>query len=606
MKLSCRGLKCAIPADPNPIFQPMKFKIYSLPLLLFLCVRATAQDCSNLSFSYTSSESRCVATGSITVNVSGGSGDYNYRAVGPLTTPVTSSNIITGLAPGYYTVFVQDLITGCSRQADSVYVSGSYSDPRFQLTKTDATCAGNDGTISVVNQQFGRSPFTYTIITPSPSNVGSSNLLGNFTGLIAGEYVIQLTDSCGGIQVRRITVENYNWWFDSVSVVKNGCDMADVFIRLRDNKGNVSNVGSAFSGFTYGYIENDGDTVWMGGHNFSVLLGTNRSLTLVVKDNCGNVHANVWNLPEDIKPFLGSVNLTDFDCASFTADVSGSNLTSPDYSLYDSLNNLISSNTTGTFSNLPYGSYCITVTDNCYDTTITRCFTGIRPTPSVDATVAISNQQCATFTATITGQLNLTSADFCLYDENDIQIACNSSGIFNAVPYGSYCIKVHDACTDTTITRCFVATEPVPTLTGYTITGSDCSTFGVQVSGNNLNDPEYCLFDNLGNLITCNTTGNFGNLPYADYCIRAISCGDTTNSLCFSGTRPVPSVAADIQISNTQCSTFTATVTAQTNLTAPQFCLLDDNDVQLNGRPRYPPHLYASEVDIKPYFFYLH
>lgn len=555
----------------------MKIKFYLLPLLLFLFVRTAAQDCSSLLFSYSTAESRCVATGSITVTASGGSGNYNYKAIGPVTTPVTSSNIITGLAPGYYSVLVQDLATGCSRQTDSIYVSGSYSDPRFQLTKTDGSCAGNDGTISVVNQQFGRSPFTYTIIAPSPSHVGTSNTTGIFTGLTSGEYVVQLQDSCGGIQVRRITIENYSWWFDSVSVVRVGCDMANVFIRLKDNKGNVNTIGTAFSGFTYGYLDG-ADTTWFGTHNFSVFLGSKKSLVLVVKDNCGTVHTTNWSLPNNLKPSLGSANLSNLTCSGFTATVSGTNLTSPAYCIYDNSGALIGCNTTGSFTDLAYGNYCIEVFDACYDTTITRCFTANRPTPSVAASVNISNRNCDGFTATITGQSNLTSPQFCLFDVNDVQISCNATGVFTDVPYGSYCIKVHDGCTDTTISRCFTVTQPPPTLTGFTYSGSGCTSFGVQVSGNNLNNPQYCLFDSLGNVVTCNTTGNFGNLPYANYCVRAISCGDTTNSVCFSGSRPVPSVAASVQITNRQCSTFTATITGQTNLTTPLFCLYDSND----------------------------
>jgi hypothetical protein len=555
----------------------MKFKFYPFLLLLLFFNYLHGQDCSGLTFTYTTAESRCVATGSITVNVTGGSGNYNYKAIGPVTTPVTSSNIITGLGPGNYSVIVTDLNTGCTRQQDNIYVNGSYADPRFQLTKTDATCAGNDGMISTLNQQYGRSPFIYTIIAPSPSNVGATNSTGNFTGLIPGEYVVQLQDSCGGIQVRRITIENYNWWFDSVSVVRNGCDMADVFIRLADNKGNLNTSGSAFAGFLYGYVLN-GDTTWSNTYNFSVLLGTKRDLTLVVKDNCGNVHATMWTLPNSLKPSLNSVSLANLSCTDFTASVTGQNLTNPNFCLYDNSNNLITCNATGIFNNLAYGSYCITAHDACYDTTITRCFTANQATPSVDPTVTISNRNCSTFTATITGQSNLTSPDYCLYDASDIQIECNSTGVFDNVPYGTYCIKVHDACTNTIITRCFTATKPVATLTGYTITGSYCNSFAVHVNGNNLFTPEYCLFDNLGNVITCNSTGTFDSIPYGSYCIRAISCGDTTNSVCFSGTRPTPSVGPSVQISQKKCAFFTASLTGQTNLTDPQYCLYDYKD----------------------------
>ena len=556
----------------------MKCKFYTSFLLLLFFKNSYSQNCSGLSFTYNSSESRCVATGSIALDVSGGSGNYNFKAIGPVTTPVTSSNIITGLAPGYYTVIVEDLNTGCSKQQDSIYVEGSYSDPRFQLIKTDASCAGNDGTISGMNQQYGRSPFTYTIIAPSPSNVGATNSTGNFSGLTPGEYAVQLRDSCGGVQVRRITIENYSWWFDSVSVVRNGCDLADVFIRIRDNKGNLNTTGSAFAGFLYGYAEN-GDTTWYGSKSFSVLLGTKRKLNIVVKDNCGNVHPTLWVLPDNLKPSLDSVDLSNLSCASFSASVTGQNLTSPNFFLYNNTGDLIASNTTGIFDNLSYDSYCIEAYDACYDTTIIRCFTANRPVPSVATSVSITNKTCSTFTATITGQSNLTSPDYFLYDENDVLISNNSTGIFNDLPYGSYCIKVRDACTGTIITRCFIATKPLPVLTGYSITGSYCNSFGVQVTGTDLFGAQYYLYDSLGNLITDNNTGIFDSLAYGKYCIRAVSCGDTSNSICFTGSKPVPSIGPTVLITQKECTSFTASLTGQTNLTDPEYCLYDNNDV---------------------------
>lgn len=555
----------------------MRLKLYFLPLLLFLFNHLAAQPCSGLALTYTSAESRCVATGSITVNVTGGSGNYTYKAIGPVTTNTTSSNVLTGLAPGYYSILVKDITTNCIIQQDSAYVSGSYRDPRFQLTKTDATCAGNDGTVSVINQQYGRAPFTYTIIAPSPSNVGSTNSTGNFTGLIPGEYAIQLQDSCGGIQVRRITIENYNWWFDSVSVVRNGCEYADVFIRIKDNKGNVNTSGSAFNGFLYGFVLN-GDTTWYGSNTFTVLLGTRRNLTIVVKDNCGNVQATTWYLPDSQKPSLGNVALANPGCSTITASVTGQNLTNPNFCLYNSSNVLISCNSTGTFNNLPYGNYCIEMTDGCYDTVITRCFVANQAIPGIDQNVNIRNENCSTFTAEISGQQNLTNPNYCLLDENGIQIACNSTGVFPDLPYGKYCIEVKDGCVDTTIQRCFTATKPEPALTAYSISGSNCDGFNVNVYGNNLINPIFCLYDSLGNIISCDSSGSFNGLPYGNYCVRAVSCGDTTNSICFNGSRPVPSVGAGVTIINRKCSTFSVSVWGQTNLNNPTYCLYNSND----------------------------
>ena len=48
----------------------------------------------------------------------------------------------------------------------------------------------------------------------------------------------------------------------------------------------------------------------------------------------------------------------------------------------DATNTAIDSNTSGVFNNIAYGSYCISMVNSCYDTTITRCFT-VNPSPIV-------------------------------------------------------------------------------------------------------------------------------------------------------------------------------------------------------------------------------
>jgi hypothetical protein len=556
----------------------MKVKYCFLPLLLFLFIEATAQDCASLAVSFSTSESRCVATGSITVNVSGGSGNYNYKAVGPVTTPTTSTNIITGLPPGYYSLYIKDLVTNCIKQVDSVRVTGSYSDPRFQLIKTDVGCSGSDGTISVFNQQFGRSPFTYTIVAPSPSGVGNTNTSGFFTGLISGEYSISLQDSCGGIQVRKITIASNSWSFDQVTVNRLRSDSASVVIKLKDNRGNVNTSGSAFNGFSYGVVRSAGDTVWKTSYSFNCFIGTKRNLIIVAKDNCGNIHSTPWSLPSSVRPSMGNVSLSNYTCSRFNVSVTSQNIANPLYCLYDNTNIAVACNNSGVFTNVSYGSYCIKITDVCYDTTISRCFTASHPLPAVAASVNITGKDCNGFTATITGQQNLTSPDYCLYTSANVLVGCNTTGIFSNVPYGSYCIKTHDACTDTLISRCFTVARNLPVLTSYTISGSDCSGFGVGVGGNNLDHALYCLYDSAGNVVTCDSSGNFTGIPHGQYCIRAITCTDTSNSICLSSAAPIPSVGNGVYISNKACSTFSAGIWGQVNLVNPEYCLYTSTD----------------------------
>ena len=552
-------------------------------LIIYPSFQSIAQSCGGLAATSVPSESRCMATGFITVSATGGSGTYNYKAVGPVATPFTSSNVITGLKPGFYTVTVKDINTGCEVTQSNVEVAGSYSDPRFGLDKTNVSCLGNDGTIMANGLQFGRGSFSYTVIAPSPAGVGTTNGTGTFSNLGAGEYFIQLQDSCGGIQVRRVTIEQYSWWFDGMSVTKVGCDSADAVITVRDNRGNINTSGTAFAGFTYGVVKTPGDTVWYNSRSFRFYIGKLRSITIVGKDDCGNIHATPWNLPNSSKPSVNTVAQSNFACATFTATIAGQqNLTAPEYCLYDNNNLLLECNYTGTFTSLTYGAYCIRITDVCYDTTIVRCFIAAHPVPAVDAAVGISNQNCTTFTATISGQTNLTNPDYCLYDATNTLIECNTSGIFSNIPYGSYCINIEDGCLDTTIARCFTTSKPVPVLNTPVVSGSTCTSFDVVGSGNGLQDPLYCLYDNLGNLIACDSSGNFSGIPHGSYCMVAISCGDTTLAQCFTTGPPVPSVNNTVQISDRTCTSFTATVTGQTNLTSPQYCLYDAADVLIS------------------------
>lgn len=154
----------------------MKLKFYpTLRLLMLMIMTACmitesfSQNCSNITVTYSATESRCIATGTLQINASGGSGNYNYKATGPTSTGFTSSSLITGLQPGTYTITVRDIVANCNFDVNNVIISGSYSDPRFALIQTDVTCNnGNDGTITATSLQYGRAPFTYMIVAPHP------------------------------------------------------------------------------------------------------------------------------------------------------------------------------------------------------------------------------------------------------------------------------------------------------------------------------------------------------------------------------------------------------------------------------------------------------
>ncbi len=572
-----------------------KFYPYSLVFVmvcfqLLLSQLSMAQTCDSLIISYVSTESRCAATGSIQINASGGSGSFLYKVSGPVSTNFSTDSIITGLPAGTYLAVIKDLNTGCVYQNDSVTVAGDYNDPRFLMSKTDVTCInGSDGSITVYNQEFGRGPFMYTIVAPSASNVGLQSATGVFTGLLHGNYMVQLTDSCGGIQNRSMTIVNYDWWIASYSGTRI-CDSAAITISLEDSRGSIS-PDPVFNSFTYGYVKPTGDTAWFSTPSFTCFIGNKTSLKLLVKDQCGNIKMVTWNNPYHVPDV--NISISNKACSTFTVKATVVGFTPVEFCLHTKTDIPIACNTTGEFTNLPYGNYCISTRGICPDTTITRCFTVSRPEPSVDPKVSITDMSCTDFTVTITGSSNLTNPNFCLYNSANVLITCNTTGIFKSLPYGKYCITITNdpACFDTTITRCFSAEQPVPAIDKVLLSNFTCKTFRATVQtangGAGWSNPMFCLYDAAHVLITCNTTGIFDSLLYGNYCITVANdpnpkfgCMDTTLEICFTAHPPKPSVAAAVKIT-ASCNAFTAEITDAKNLNNPQFCLYDTAGVQL-------------------------
>lgn len=535
--------------------------------------------CASLTAAYVTTESRCAATGTVQINASGGSGNYQYKVSGPVSTPYTSSTLISGLLPGRYLVTVRDIVTNCEYAQDSITIDGDYVAPTFTMQATDVTCInGTDGTITVTNLQYGRAPFSFKIIAPSASNVGMVSVPGVFTGLTPGNYFIQLSDSCGGIQTRNISLQNYDWFINSYTVTKITCDSIAVTIRLKDIKGHVT-PDSVFNGFLYGASVTPGDTTWFLTNSFTYYIGNQNQVKLFAKDKCGNIKSVTWTGATTVPSVSPVVAMSNMTCLTFTATITGQiNLTNPLYCIYDSIGTLLSCNATGIFNLLPYGTYSITIKNSCYDTTITRVFTGVRPVPSAALNVQSS---CNDFTVSITGQQNLYNPYYCLYDSADVLISCDSTGVFQNLPFGRYCIKIKNdpSCYDTTIVRCFTANRLIPSVdANVRITNLACSTFTATVTGQtNLFNPHYCLYTNPGHVvITCNTTGVFDSLAYGSYCIDIISdstCYDTTITRCFTVERPKPSVGPNVLITNLTCKTFTATIGGQNNTTNPRYCI---------------------------------
>jgi uncharacterized protein (DUF2141 family) len=542
-------------------------------------VKESKGQCGNLTATATSNESRCTATGSIVINASGGTSPERYQykiAIGPITTSYSNSNTFAGLPPGNYTIQVRDVTANCFITLPVTTVAGNYRAPGIFYSSTPLTCInGANGTIYVTNQTNGRAPFSYQLIAPSASNIGTTSTNGTFTGLIPGLYTIRMTDSCGGIQTRNQRVDDFSWSIlPNSNVIKSSCQNIDVNVFLTNTNG-INSPNAAYNGFKYGITTVAGDTSWFTTASFNYFIGNSRSASIVVKDACGFVIKS-FNWSDNIPSVGANVNTSDFTCASFTATITGQtnlNTAFTEYSLYNATNTTVVKpiQSSPIFTGIPHGSYTVRITDKCYDTTILRWVATTKPVPSV-TTVTTTAESCATFSATVTGQLNITNATYQLFNNtNNTQIGSNqTSEVFNNIPYGSYCIRIINdaACYDTTIVSCFSQNKAIPSFNPTTfVTNRACNTFRLRIGGlTNFTNPIYQLFNSNTNIQfgTNQTDATFNNVPYGSYLIKIINdanCYDTTVTHNITVTKNIPRLTVGTSISNNGCATFDVAIT---------------------------------------------
>lgn len=540
----------------------------------------SGQTCTGLFIQVTTEESRCTATGSVLITATGGSDNYSYRVIGPVTTPFTSSSYITGLRPGTYDVEVVDLENGCNRIRRGVIISGNYVVPSVTLTGISTSCKNaSNGEIRRTSLSDGRSPFTFTLTAaPTAALVGKTSTDGNFTGLPAGDYTIQMEDSCNGLQTRMVSVPGYDWFMEAANLTNSGCGEVSIQVVVRDNQGN-STPNPVFSTFSFGWVRGDQDTVWHNTPEFQLSFGTRRSVRVVVKDGCGNYSFRDVSITTSLK-VNAVVTQMQTGCNQFTAQISSfSNLSQPQFCLLNSNNEEVSCNTTGVFTQITSGNYAIRVRELCYDTTILVPFTLTESKPSVSEQVIVERIDCGYFSARVQGLSGWYAPQFCIYNGTMLEY-CNTTGNFGYLRNGRYRLEIKDGCYDTTIVRMVEMNGQKPTAGGVLVQNLQCQSFDARVNGTaNLTNPQYLLYYN-NSFVFSNSSGSFMDLGYGNYEIRIVNdpaCYDTTIVLKFSASRPVPSVSSKFIVA-AGCTTADLEVTGQRNLTNPQYCLYNAAD----------------------------
>lgn len=277
--------------------------------------------------------------GVITVNTTGGSGNFEYqlRDAGTLANigPAQYTNVFNNVLPGDYNILVTDLNSNttplCSDEA-IVNVSTVNTPVITATPSSDVTCNGADnGTISVELQPGSDTdtPINYVLYLGSSSTI-IAGPQGSpvFDDLQPNTYQVEVvsdrgcTDRSGNIFIDEPSLLQSNAIHTEFSCNPSSNQFSTATITIyTDTNGDGTGIGTGTGPYTYSM--NDGTPQFDGtnfqtGNTFEVIdNGTNQTITLTVRDQngCEDTSTVTINSPTDIT-FSYNVN-------QITCDASG-------------------------------------------------------------------------------------------------------------------------------------------------------------------------------------------------------------------------------------------------------------------------------------------
>ncbi len=462
-------------------------------------------------------------TGSFTLQLSGGAGDFSTTMNG---NTVTGNTVVfQNLTAGTYPILVEDG-NDCTT-IESVTLNEN-TEVQLSLTNSqNVVCNGDSNGSIEVSIAGGNGGYTYSI--NGVSN-GSNNI---FTNLTAGQYSILTMDDLGCEDVITIDItEPSAIQINLISQTSESCSGA--------------NDGSA----TFGAIGGVG--------NFQYNLnGTTNSTGIFTNLSAGNYNVIVLDgnscvesqslIIDSANPITAQIDTqTEVDCfgnnnGSIQLSASGGNSNFT----FDLGNQ---SNSTGFFQNLPVGNYTISITDgnNCQTTigAIISQPSEIFPSAAITQHVICFGESTGSFQMQASGGTG--SYNFSMDNET------NSTGFFDNLAAGNYTISVTDAnnCLSTfegTILQPNAITSAISASQNVNCFGENNGSIQVQANGGTGN-----LNFTLGN--ETNSTGFFENLTTGNYNIVITDLNNCSESIPFDITEPTELIISTTSINLASCN----------------------------------------------------
>ena len=374
-----------------------------------------------LPYNYTTTTTpyHCPQFGNATVHITGGTAPYTYSWG---TTPPQTTDSVSHLLPGVYTVTISDATPGCSATAEA-YVNNDLP-LSATASQTPEVCNYGNGTATFIPTS-GTPPYTYNWNTVPPQHAATAS------GLHTGNYYMTVTDANGCLINQGILV-NYT------SPIQ--LNIVSVDEKCHNNQGSITltpQVGTP----PYHYHWSTADTV-------SALNGLTQgyySVTVSDAQACSVVASSYIN---DVPSFAVNITYVPTSCinptGSATANVTGS--TGPYTYRWSTSPPQLTQTATG----LAVGNYYCTVTDaNGCSGVYTRDIPFVH---IVAVSVNAGAAYCNTASGTAYAYPSSGTAPFTYHWSYNNANTSNISGI----PYGDYVVTVTDAVGCNTVKYVYV------------------------------------------------------------------------------------------------------------------------------------------------------
>ena len=499
--------------------------------------------------------------GSVAVSATGGNGVYTYSINN---STFQSSNQFAAICSGAYTVSIKD---GNNCLGSGTFGITTATGPnQITANNTNVSCFGGNSGSTIISATGGTGSMTYKLLP-----ITISNTTGIFSNLTAGIYSIIASDANGctlstSIQITEPTAVSIT----SITPTLVSC------ISAADGTLTVLSTGGTGA---FSYNLQAGNTTNLTGL-FSGLIATTYTIKVTDANGCSTTSTQTVGSPIPIS-FTSNI-ATPVNCNAGNdgtiqvATTGGTGLIT--YTIQPQPTN----NTTGTFSNLPAGTYVITATDanGCTKTTSSII---TQPTALAITQITATNPTCvpggdATITIAAAGATPLYS-----YSLNNSTYQLTPT--FINLSTGIYTIMVKDANGCTKSATKIVAPSNAPVINSVSTTLASCNPGCDAVVTINSSNGTGLLNYSI-NLPTYQTNNVFNNVCAGQYQITvkdAVGCTVSSSTVVETVIGPilVNTQKADVGCNGATTGNIHLTILGGTGNT--NFVLMPGNITNTNG-----------------------